>query len=97
TPPPRQVEFRIKLVPGAAPITHSPYSLAPSKMKELSEQLKELLEKGFIRPSLSPWGALVRACTQRLICDQDIINSAFEKRIDQSQPFKIGMVTLSSK
>ncbi|GJU56296.1 putative reverse transcriptase domain-containing protein [Tanacetum coccineum] len=58
-PPPRQVEFRIELVPGAAPIARAPYRLASSEMKELSDQLKELLEKGFIRPSSSPWGAPV--------------------------------------
>ncbi|GKD61774.1 putative reverse transcriptase domain-containing protein, partial [Tanacetum coccineum] len=49
-PPPRQVEFRIELVPGAAPVARAPYHLRPSEMKEL-------LEKGFIRPSSSPWGA----------------------------------------
>ncbi|GKB70783.1 putative reverse transcriptase domain-containing protein, partial [Tanacetum coccineum] len=58
-PPPRQVEFRIELVPGAAPVARAPYRLAPSKLKELSDQLKELLEKGFICPSSSPWGAPV--------------------------------------
>ncbi|GKF79654.1 hypothetical protein Tco_0235222, partial [Tanacetum coccineum] len=57
--PPRQVEFRIELVPGAAPVARAPYCLAPSELKELSDQLKELLEKGFIRPSSSPWGAPV--------------------------------------
>nr|GEW10335.1 hypothetical protein [Tanacetum cinerariifolium] len=58
-PPPRQVEFRINLVPGAAPVVCAPYRLAPSEMKELSKQLQELSEKGFIRPSSSPWGAPV--------------------------------------
>ncbi|KAI3683189.1 hypothetical protein L1987_83689 [Smallanthus sonchifolius] len=58
-PPPRQVEFQIDLVPGAAPVARSPYRLAPSKMQELSNQLQELLDKGFIRPSFSPWGAPV--------------------------------------
>ncbi|GKF77908.1 hypothetical protein Tco_0230378 [Tanacetum coccineum] len=58
-PPTRQVEFQIDLVHGAAPIARAPYRLAPSKMKELSEQLKELSDKGFIRPSSSPWGAPV--------------------------------------
>ncbi|GJS07778.1 putative reverse transcriptase domain-containing protein [Tanacetum coccineum] len=58
-PPPRQVEFRIDLIPGAAPVARAPYRLAPSEMKELSKQLQELSEKGFIRPSSSPWGAPV--------------------------------------
>ncbi|GJW68781.1 putative reverse transcriptase domain-containing protein [Tanacetum coccineum] len=58
-PPPRQVEFRIELVPGAAPVARAPYRLAPSEMRELSIQLQELLEKGFIHPSSSPWGAPV--------------------------------------
>ncbi|GJX60164.1 putative reverse transcriptase domain-containing protein [Tanacetum coccineum] len=58
-PPQRQVEFRIELVAGAAPVARSPYRLAPSKMQELSGQLQELQDKGFIRPSHSPWGAPV--------------------------------------
>ncbi|GJV40530.1 putative reverse transcriptase domain-containing protein [Tanacetum coccineum] len=58
-PPTRQVEFQIDLIPGVAPIAKATYRLAPSEMKELSEQLKELSDKGFIRPSSSPWGAPV--------------------------------------
>ncbi|KAJ0830306.1 putative nucleotidyltransferase, Ribonuclease H [Helianthus annuus] len=58
-PPHRQVEFQIELTPGAAPIARAPYRLAPSELEELSKQLQELLEKGFIRPSSSPWGAPV--------------------------------------
>ncbi|GKF75030.1 hypothetical protein Tco_0224474 [Tanacetum coccineum] len=58
-PPPRQVEFRIDLIPGAAHVARAPYRLAPYEMKELSKQLQELSEKGFIRPSSSPWGAPV--------------------------------------
>nr|GEW47300.1 reverse transcriptase domain-containing protein [Tanacetum cinerariifolium] len=58
-PPPWQVKFRIDLIPGAAPVGRAPYRLAPSKMKELAKQLQELSEKGFIRPSSSPWGAPV--------------------------------------
>nr|GEU98969.1 putative reverse transcriptase domain-containing protein [Tanacetum cinerariifolium] len=58
-PPTRQVEFRIDLIPDAEPIARAPYRLAPSKMKELAEQLQELTDKGFIRPSSSPWGAPV--------------------------------------
>nr|GEW03894.1 hypothetical protein [Tanacetum cinerariifolium] len=58
-PPARPVEFHIDLIPGAAPVARAPYRLAPSEMKELSKQLQELSDKGFIRPSSSPWGAPV--------------------------------------
>ncbi|GJV48828.1 putative reverse transcriptase domain-containing protein [Tanacetum coccineum] len=58
-PPARQVEFQIDLVPSAAPVAQAPYRLALSEMQELSAQLQELSDKGFIRPSSSPWGAPV--------------------------------------
>nr|GEY73472.1 putative reverse transcriptase domain-containing protein [Tanacetum cinerariifolium] len=58
-PPARIVEFQIYLIPGAAPVARAPYQLALSEMKELSKQLQELSDKGFIRPSSSPWGAPV--------------------------------------
>ncbi|GKC39432.1 putative reverse transcriptase domain-containing protein [Tanacetum coccineum] len=58
-PPIREIKFQIQLIPRATPVGKSIYRLAPSKMKELSGQLKELQDKGFIRPSLSPWGASV--------------------------------------
>ncbi|GJS20244.1 putative reverse transcriptase domain-containing protein [Tanacetum coccineum] len=58
-PPARPMEFQIDLIPGATPVARAPYRLAPSEMKELSEQLQELSDKGFIRPSSSPWGAPV--------------------------------------
>ncbi|GKF16500.1 putative reverse transcriptase domain-containing protein, partial [Tanacetum coccineum] len=58
-PPARQVEFQIDLVPGVVLVARAPYRLAPAKMQELSTQLQELSEKGFIRPSSSPWGTLV--------------------------------------
>ncbi|GJY04769.1 hypothetical protein Tco_0370709 [Tanacetum coccineum] len=63
-PSTRQVEFQINLIPGAALVARASYRLAPSEMKELSNQLKELSDKGFIRPSFSPWGApvLFRMC-----------------------------------
>ncbi|GJS31958.1 hypothetical protein Tco_0492578 [Tanacetum coccineum] len=57
--PSREVEFHIDLVPGAMPVAKSPYRLAPTEMKELSNQLKEIQDKGFIRPSSSLWGAPV--------------------------------------
>ncbi|GKA61076.1 putative reverse transcriptase domain-containing protein, partial [Tanacetum coccineum] len=58
-PPARQVEFQIDLVPGAAPVARAPYRLAPAEMQELSTQLQELSDRGFIRPNSSPWGAPV--------------------------------------
>ncbi|GKD87524.1 hypothetical protein Tco_1358678, partial [Tanacetum coccineum] len=58
-PPIQQVEFQIDLVHGAAPVARVHYQLAPSKMKDLSDQLQELSSKGLIRPSSSPWGAPV--------------------------------------
>nr|GFC24127.1 putative reverse transcriptase domain-containing protein [Tanacetum cinerariifolium] len=51
--------FQIDWIPGAALVARAPYRLAPPEMKELSEKLKELSDKGFIRPSSSPWGAPV--------------------------------------
>ncbi|GKA05634.1 putative reverse transcriptase domain-containing protein [Tanacetum coccineum] len=69
-PPPRQVEFRIELMPRAALVARAPYFLAPSEMKELSDQLKELSEKGIIRPSSSPWGApILHLEDVPVICD----------------------------
>ncbi|GJX87555.1 reverse transcriptase domain-containing protein [Tanacetum coccineum] len=58
-PPVRQVEFQIDLIPGAAPVARAPYRLAPSEMHELSSQLQELADRGFIQRSTSPWGAPV--------------------------------------
>ncbi|GJY35286.1 hypothetical protein Tco_0420664 [Tanacetum coccineum] len=58
-PPTPQVEFQIDLVPSAAPVARAPYRLAPTKLQELSTQLQELSDKGFIRPSSLPWGAPV--------------------------------------
>ncbi|GJS81883.1 reverse transcriptase domain-containing protein [Tanacetum coccineum] len=55
----RLVEFQIDLIPGVAPVARAPYRLAPSEMKELSKQIQELSDKGFIRPSSSPWRASV--------------------------------------
>jgi len=58
-PPLREVEFCINLTAGATPISKAPYRMAPAELKELKTQLEELLEKGYIRPSTSPWGAPV--------------------------------------
>ncbi|KAL0546686.1 hypothetical protein IC582_016598 [Cucumis melo] len=58
-PPHREVQFSIELEPGTVPISRAPYRMAPAELKELKVQLQELLDKGFIRPSVSPWGAPV--------------------------------------
>ena len=58
-PPDREIEFSIDLLLGSGPISKAPYRMAPAELKELKEQLQELLDKGFIRPSVSPWGAPV--------------------------------------
>ena len=58
-PPDMEIEFTIDLVPGTAPLSKAPYRMPPAEMKELATKLQDLLEKGVIRPSVSPWGALV--------------------------------------
>ncbi|XP_022036782.1 uncharacterized protein LOC110939531 [Helianthus annuus] len=58
-PPEREVDFKIELYPDAKPVAKAPYRLAPTEMRELMVQIQELLDKGFIRPSVSPWGAPV--------------------------------------
>jgi hypothetical protein len=56
--PDRDVEFTIKLQPGTAPISRQPHKMTPNELAELKVQLKELLDKGYIHPSSSPWGCL---------------------------------------
>ena len=56
-PPHREIEFFIDLVPGTAPISMAPYRFAPAELSEVKIKLQELLDKGFVRPSVSPWGA----------------------------------------
>jgi len=58
-PPKREIEFAIDLIPGAGPVSITPYRMAPAELAELKKQLEDLLEKQFIRPSVSPWGAPV--------------------------------------
>ncbi|GKF14156.1 putative reverse transcriptase domain-containing protein, partial [Tanacetum coccineum] len=84
-PPQRQVEFGIDLVPGAKPITESLYRLTPSKRQELSEQLQELQDKGFIRPTLSFHGLNepgVQSVSRQVFIvfnDDILINSKFKE------------------
>jgi hypothetical protein len=56
-PPDRDVKFAIELQPGTAPISKRPYRMPPKELAELKSQLQELLDKGYIRPSSSPWGS----------------------------------------
>ncbi|KAL4379662.1 hypothetical protein GQ457_02G023920 [Hibiscus cannabinus] len=58
-PPDREVEFAIETYTDSAPVSISSYRMAPKELKELNTQLQQLLDRGFIRPSTSPWGALV--------------------------------------
>ncbi|KAL4014065.1 hypothetical protein IC575_026255 [Cucumis melo] len=57
--PPREIDFAIELEPDTAPISRAPYGMATAELKELKVQLQELLDKGYIQPSVSPWGAPV--------------------------------------
>ena len=71
-PPDRDLEFSIDLIPGTRPIAMAPYRMAPAELRELQTQLQELLDKGFIRPSVSPWGAdMHKICIYFIIKNQD--------------------------
>ncbi|GJZ15148.1 putative reverse transcriptase domain-containing protein [Tanacetum coccineum] len=70
-PPTRQVEFQINLIPGAAPVARAPYRLTPSKMKELSDQLQELFNKGSIRPV--PHLGEFRSCLSKRRMDHSVM------------------------
>ena len=85
-PPDRVLEFEITLLPGAQPISRAPYQMAPTELKELKSQLNELLERCFIRPSISPWGAPVLLAkkkdgTRRLCIDYRELNKVTVKNI----------------
>jgi hypothetical protein len=75
----REIEFVIELVPGTAPIFKRPYRMVVNQLAELKKQLQELLDKGYIHPSVSPWGALVifvpkKDGTQRMCVDYRSLN-----------------------
>ena len=65
-PPDREIEFIIELAPGTTPIYKKHYRMAPSELVELKKQIKELLDKGFIRASSSPWGSPVLFAKKRM-------------------------------
>jgi len=78
-PPDRDIEFRIDLLPGTAPISTRPYRMDVKNLSELKKQIEELLAKGFIRPSSSPWGAPVifvdkKDGTRRMCVDYRALN-----------------------
>ena len=58
-PPDRDIEFLIELFPGKGPISERPYRMLAKDLEEIKKEIKELLDKGYIRPSSSPWGSLV--------------------------------------
>ena len=58
-PPDREIDFQIELAHGTEPISRAPYRMAPAELKELKVQMEEMVNKGFVRPSTSPWGASI--------------------------------------
>jgi hypothetical protein len=83
-PPDRDIEFVIELKPGTAPIYKTPFMMTTPELAELKEHIRELLEKGFIHPSSSPWGApmifvLKKDGTQRLCVDYRALNEVTVK------------------
>ena len=81
----REVDLAIEIVPGTVPMSRAPYRMAPTELKELKSQLQELLDKGFIRPSVSPWGAPVllvkkKDGTLRMCIDYRQINKVTVKK-----------------
>ncbi|XP_070057880.1 uncharacterized protein [Nicotiana tomentosiformis] len=88
-PPDRDIDFGIDLLPGTHPISIPSYRMAPTELKELKEQLQELLDKGFIRPSVSPWGAPVlfvkrKDGPMRMCIDYHQLNKVIVKNSYQS-------------
>ena len=80
-PPNREVDLAIEVLHGTTPISRAPYCMAPIELKELKTQLQELLDKGFVRPSVSPWGALVLFVKKK--------KSTLQMCIDYQQIYKV--------
>ncbi|KAI5335259.1 hypothetical protein L3X38_025392 [Prunus dulcis] len=90
-PPHWEIEFTIELIPGTNPISQAPYRMAPAELKELKIQLQELVDKGFIRPSFSPWGAPVlfvkkKDGTMRLSIDYRQLNKVTVRNREEDVP-----------
>ena len=78
-PPDRDIEFLIELLPDTGPISKRPYQMPANDLEEIKKQIKEFLEKGYIRRSSSPWGALVLLVEQkdkslRMVVDYRALN-----------------------
>ena len=84
-PPDRDIEFVIELIPGTTPISQRPYRMNPEELVELKKQLADMLSKGLVRPSASPWGSPIifvdkRDGTTRLCVDYRKLNDRSEER-----------------
>jgi hypothetical protein len=77
--PDREIEFVIELVPGTAPIFKRPYRMVANQLAELKEQLQELLDKGYIRPNASPWGAPIIFCSEERWYAENVRGLPFSK------------------
>ena len=100
-PPDRQVEFTIDLEPGAAPTSKEPYRMAPKELQELKVQLQELLDLGFIQPSVSPWGAPIlfvkkKNGTLRMYIDYKELNKKRQKE-QAEREIQRAMLDIKSK
>ncbi|XP_074342628.1 uncharacterized protein LOC141680249 [Apium graveolens] len=93
--PHREVEFTIELVPGAEPISKAPYRMAPLELQELKEQLQELLDRGFIRPSVSPWGAPVLGSSGSIVNLKVELNLV--SRVKEAQKDDTGLKAIRSE
>ncbi|KAA0060864.1 retrotransposon protein, putative, Ty3-gypsy sub-class [Cucumis melo var. makuwa] len=95
-PPDREIEFTIELLPGTTPISQAPYRMAPSELKELKMQLQELVDKGYIRPSVSPWGApvlFVKKKDAALFSKIDLRSGYHQLKVRESDIAKIAFRT----
>ncbi|RHN60629.1 putative nucleotidyltransferase, Ribonuclease H [Medicago truncatula] len=95
-PPEREVEFSIDLVPGTKPVSMAPYRMSASELAELKKQLKDLLDKKFVRPSVSPWGAPVllvkkKDGSMRLCIDYRQLNMRQRRWLELLKDYDFGL------